>query len=252
MKLSARLTLMGSGLGLILLTAMPSYATVTGTLNIGENGTITVTESSILFNLNDTSGGSAEVAANSTLTYAGSPALATGDPIDINVIGGIATPIVPIGPGDQGPGSYQVDAPVTFPDQPNLLITLTDFGAGSTNTDCSTVTKNGESCSPLTPQGPSPIVLTYLNGETIASLAVNGTATDDGGVTTTSLSGGFSTVIDETPAQLASATSFATDSVVDGKLTLSAATPEPSTISIIGLACLFMGIVVAKRRKSVA
>jgi hypothetical protein len=248
MKLSARLTLMGSSLGLILLTAVPSYATVTGTLNIGENGTITITESSIQFNMNDSSGGSAQVASGTTLTYAGSPALAQGDPIDIN--DGLA--ITPIGPGDQGPGSYEVNVPVTFPDQPNLQITLTDFGAGSASTNCAAATANGDSCSPLTPGGPSPIVLTYLNGETIASLAVNGTATDDGGLTTTSLSGGFSTVIDETPAQLASATSFATDSVVDGKLTLSAATPEPSTISIVGLACLFMGIVVAKRRKSVA
>lgn len=249
MKLSARLTLMGSGLGLILLTAMPSYATVTGTLNIGENGTITITESSIQFNLNDSSGGSAQVAGGTTLTYAGSPALAQGDPIVIN--DGLA--ITPIGPGDQGPGSYEVNVPVTFPDQPStFFITLTDFGAGSASTDCADVTKNGESCSPLTPGGPSPIVLTYLNGETIASLAVNGTATDDGGLTTTSLSGGFSTVIDATPAFLASQASFATDSVVDGKLTLSAATPEPSTISIIGLACLFMGIVIAKRRKSVA
>jgi hypothetical protein len=252
MKLFARLTLMGSGLGLIFLTAMPSYATVVGTLNIGENGTITVTPTSIEFNLNDTSGGTAEVAASSTLTYAGSPALATGDPIDINVIGGLATAITPTGPGDQGPGSFAVDVPVTFPDQPSLSITLTDFGPGSTNTNCAAATMNGDSCSPSTPLGPSPIVLTYLNGETIASLAVNGTATDDGGATTTSLSGGFSTVIDETPAELASATSFATDSVVDGKLTLSAATPEPRAISLIGFACLFMGIVVAKRRKSVA
>lgn len=249
MKLSARLNLMGSGLGLILLTAMPSYATVVGTLNIGENGTITVTEASIQFNMNDTSGGSAQVASGTTLTYAGSPALAQGDPIVIND----GLPITPIGPGDQGPGSYAVDAKVTFPDQPStFFLTLTDFGAGSANTNCAVVTANGESCSPLTPAGASPIVLTYLNGETIASLAVNGIATDDGGLTTTSLSGGFSTVIDEKPAELASQTSFATDSVVDGKLTLSAATPEPRAISLIGLACLFMGIVIAKRRKSVA
>ncbi len=248
MKLSARLTLMGSGLGLIFLTAMPSYATVVGVLNIGENGSITVTSSSITFNENDTSGGSAEVANGTTLTYAGSPALANGDPIDIN--GGAA--ISPTGAGDQGPGSYAVNALVTFPDQPTLSITLNDFGPGSMNTDCAAATANGDSCSPSTPGGPSPIVLTYLDGQTIASLAVNGTATDNGGVTTTSLSGGFSTVIDQTPAELATETSFATNSVIDGKLTLSAATPEPRAISFIGLACLFMGIVIAKRRKSVA
>ena len=80
MKFFARLSLMGSGLGLIFLTATPSFATVTGVLNTGGNGTVTVTPTGITFTENDTAGGSTEVGVGTTLTYSGG-SLTVGQPV---------------------------------------------------------------------------------------------------------------------------------------------------------------------------
>ena len=151
MKFFARLNLMGSGLGLILLTASPSFATVVGSLYVGGTGTVSVTPTGITFNENDTSGGSTAVGTGTTLTYAGG-GLTVGQPVDI----GSGLSISPTGPPVGG--VYPVNVPITFPDEPSLSITLTSFGAGSSNTNCSGLT-NGESCSPETPLGPSPIIL---------------------------------------------------------------------------------------------
>src|SRR5579863_519197 len=118
MKLFARLGFVGSGLGLILLTATPSFATVVGDLFTGGNGQVTVTPTGITFTENDTTGGSTEVGGGTTLTYAGGPALMVGQPVDIN---GGAT-ISPTGPPVAG--VYPVDVPITFPDEPALSITL--------------------------------------------------------------------------------------------------------------------------------
>ena len=54
MKLFARLSLMGPGLGLIFLAAMPSSASVVGTLYTGGPGTVTVIPTEITFTENDT------------------------------------------------------------------------------------------------------------------------------------------------------------------------------------------------------
>jgi hypothetical protein len=243
MKLSARLSLMGSCLGLIFLTALPSSATVVGTLVTGGPGTVTVTPTGITFTTNDpnnTPPSSTQVGVvgpdATTLTYDGGPPLATGDPIDIN---GGAT----ITPADLLAGTVDV----TFPNEPNLNITLTSFGPG-TGVACAPGMTVGQSCSPL--GGLSPIVLTDLGPDlTEASLPFAGTAKDLTGTST--VSGLFTQPIGESIESLATASSFTT--TYAGTFTFTAnAVPEPRTISFIGLACLFMGIVVAKRRKSVA
>src|SRR6202044_1993819 len=120
MKSFARLSLMGSGLGLIFLTAVPSFATVVGVLNTGGNGTVTVTPTGITFTENDTAGGSTEVGVGTTVTYSGgSGSLMVGQPV---VIGG-GVEITPA----------TLPTTITFPDEPSLSITLASFGPGSSN-----------------------------------------------------------------------------------------------------------------------
>jgi hypothetical protein len=242
MKSFARLSLMGSGLGLFFLTAAtPSFATVIGTLYTGGNGTVTVSPTSITFTENDTSGGSTEVATGTELTYAGSPALAVGQPIDINS-GDVITPATLAG-----------GVPVTFPDEPSLVVTLDSFGPGST-TPCSSAIVVGESCSPELSTSPvilSPIVLTETATGTSAALAVSGTATDGSGIS--DIAGNFSaTITGETPEELSSLSSYTTTS--SGSFVISAASPvpEPRSISLVVFAGLLLGLVVVKRRKSEA
>jgi hypothetical protein len=242
MKFLARLSLMGSGLGLIFLTAMPSFATVVGTLNVGGPGTVTVTPTGITFTENDTNtspASSTQVAGGTTLTYAGSPALAVGDPVDIN--GGLA--ITPTGPAVGGVSP--IDAPVLFPNEPSLSITLTTFGPG-TGTACTAGMTVGQSCSPL--GGTSPIILTDDGPSlTFASLSFTGTATD--GTTVSAIAGGFTEPIPEGITSLATSSGFTTP--YSGVFTATTV-PEPRSISVIAIAGLLMGLVVARRRKSIA
>jgi hypothetical protein len=242
MKSFARLSLMGSGLGLFFLTAaVPSFATVVGNLNTGGNGTVTVTATAITFTENDSSGGSTEVATGTTLTYAGGPALAVGQPIDINMGAPITAATLAAG------------VPVTFPDEPSLSITLDSFGPGS-STPCSSAITVGESCSPELSMSPvilSPIILTETATGTSAALAVAGTATDGSGVS--DVSGNFSaTITGKTPEELSSLPSFTTTSSGTFVITATSAVPEPRSISLVLLAGLLMGVVVMRRKKSEA
>jgi len=261
MKLFARLNLMGSGLGLIFLTAMPSLATVTGTLTTGGPGTVTVTATSITFNMDDNTStiapllSSTEVGGGTTLTFAGG-SLSTGQPVDIN--GGAAIT----------PASLLLGVPITFPSTPTLSITLTSFGPSSPNTNCSGLT-TGESCSPSLGGGlVSPIILTYtgpgtegagpLDVGTTAILNVSGTATDNGGATTSLFGGHFSaSLASDTPEELAAlfstepGASFTT-TTAGSFVAVASQVPEPRVVSLLAFAGLLMGFVVAKRRKSVA
>lgn len=259
MKLFAP-TLMRSGLGLILLTAMPSFASVTGNLYTGGTGTVTVTDTSVTFTENNTTpvGSSTAVGAGTTVTYDGG-ALMPGQPVDVN--GG--SPIVP---GDlvSGGGS---GVSVIFPDSPTLDVTIDNFGPGSTNTDCADLT-TGESCSPsLGPGVTSPIILTYtgpgtelstpFSEGTDAVLPVTGTASDGSGTSST-LSGSFSaTIPNETPEQLATlfdttaGASFSTTYSGSFMTSAPSAVPEPRELSLLAGASLLMGLVVFKRRKKV-
>jgi hypothetical protein len=247
MKIFARLSVTGSCLGLFFLTAAPSFATVVGTLYTGGPGTVTVTPTSITFTENDTNNptpfgpSSTEVGGGTTLTYDG-PALNVKDPIDINA----GNPIMPTG-APVG-GVYPVDVPVTFPKEPTLSLTLTSFGPG-TGTSCTSTMKPGDTCSPL--GGASPIILTDEGPNlTIASLLVGGTATDSTG--TSDVSGGFTQPIPEGIFALSTSTNITTTDAGTFTITARSEVPEPRAVSMIALAGLLMGFVVAKRRKNLA
>ena len=246
-------TLMGSGLGLILLTAMPSFATVTGDLYLGGTGTVTVTNSGITFSENNTTppGSSTAVGVGTTLSLSVGT-VTPGDPVDING-GDTITPLTLAGGG----------APITFPDTPALTATITSLGPGSSNTDCAGLT-TGESCSPLVGGSPSPIILTYTGSGTEGSvtgsegtdavLSVSGTATD-GGTPSSTFSGSFSaTIPNETPEQLStlfSSTGASFTTTYSGSFVTAtpSAVPEPRTTSLLTAASLLMGLAVFKRRK---
>jgi hypothetical protein len=236
MKTFERFSLMGSGLGLILLTAMPSFATVVGDLYTGGNGTVTVTPTGITFSENDTTGGSTQVGTGTTLSFSGG-SLLVGQPVDIN--GGL----------EITPAELATGVPITFPDESGLSITLHTFGPGS-STACSSAITIGESCSPDLGGGLlSPIILTETSTGTIAALGVAGTATD--GTSVSDVEGNFSaTITGETPEELASSATYTTTS--SGTFVVTASTvPEPRTISLVVLAGLLMGLVV-KRKKGEA
>jgi hypothetical protein len=169
-----------------------------------------------------------------TLTYSGG-SLTVGQPVDIG--GGVeVTPST-------------LPATVSFPDEPSLSITLDSFGPGSSNTDCAGLT-TGESCSPETPFGPSPIILTAVGSGTSALLFVSGTATD--GTSVSDVAGNFSASIsNETPEELASSTSFTTTYSSQLSLTATSTVPEPRQISLVVVVGLLMGLFL-KRRKSEA
>jgi hypothetical protein len=242
-------TLMGSGLGLILLTATPSFATTTANLYLGGTGTVTVTATSITFNENNTTPAGSSTAVGVGTTVAG---VTAGQPVDINGGGTIAE-------------SSTLSVPVTFPDTPTVTATITSFGPGSSNTDCAGLT-TGESCSPALPTGTSPIILTYTGGPgaegsptgsegTDAVLPTSGTLTDAG--VTGTLNGSFSaTIPDETPEQLVAmfattGASFSTTYSGSFTVTSTSAVPEPREISLLLAASLLMGLAFIKRRKKV-
>ncbi len=246
MKYFARLSLLGSGLGLFFLTVVPSFATVVGTLTLGGDGSITVTPAGLTFTENDntnTSGSvsSTEVGAATNLTYAGGPALVSGEPVNIN--GGAMVTAATLTSGVPA-------VALTFPDEPNLSITLDSFGPGS-STPCSVAITTGESCSPVVSAAPlvlSPIILTATSTGTSAVLGVAGTATD--GSVVTDVTGNFSaTVTGETPEDLSMLPTYTT--TYSATFVAASAVPEPRSISLVVLAGLLMGLVV-KRRKSEA
>jgi hypothetical protein len=242
MKVFARMSLVGSGLGLMLLAAAPSFAIVLPVLNMGSDGSITVTPLSITFNPDDTNATpntSADVATGTTLTST-SGDLMPGQPIDIND----GAPITP--------GILPLANFLTFPDEPSLSVTLDSFGPGSSNTDCSSLAI-GNSCSPSLGGGlVSPIILTATSTGTGALLSYTGTEVDNG-KTVGTVAGNFSaTITGSTPEDVATTNPF-TQTSYSGTLTVTpmSAVPEPRDISLVVLAGLLMGLVL-KRRKSEA
>jgi hypothetical protein len=226
----------------MVLVAAPSFAMVIPMLNIGSDGSITVTPMSITFNRDDTNvtpNPSAEVATGTTLTYSGAD-LIPGQPIDIND----GAPITP--------ASFPLANFLTFPDEPGLAVTLDSFGPGSSNTDCSSVGVGG-SCSPSLGGGlVSPIILTATSTGTGALLSFTGTEVDNG-TTVGTVAGNFSaTITGSTPEEVATTNPF-TQTSYSGTLTVTpmSAVPEPRDISLVILVGLLMGLVL-KRRKSEA
>jgi len=159
-----------------LLLVSDASASVINTLLTGSTGTVTVTIGSVFFNTDPEPGGAcqttllkgcnSDVATNTTLAFTGGP-LATGEGIYINNNDLTATP----------PSASDANQFLTFAGHPNLVFSESLIGPGSANTNCATANSNGLSCSVF---AGSPIVLTFLNGETIASLSVSGRASDTG------------------------------------------------------------------------
>lgn len=227
------------------IAAMAAHATVVGGFATDGNGTnATVSATGLVFgsppNLQVTS---------SNLTYAGGS-------LTVGTLGTIAN----IGM------SFPISNFITFNGTP-LDFTLDSIGPGSANTDCSTATANGESCSvPLGGGLISPILLTYDNGNTDAALHLAGTVTDGSGNVSnwtgtlgTTLTGDLSQYTNPatngaaTPANIAlffanhpggSITSSHSDTF---SVTFSAV-PEPSTVPLLALGLVLVGLATRRRK----
>src|SRR5205823_6314394 len=161
-----------------LLLVSDASASVINTLLTGSTGTVTVSLNSLIFN-NDPAalpagctttlgrGCNSDVATSTNLSFIGGP-LATGEGILVNNNDLTLT----------APSASDANQFLTFASHPNLVFSISwPPGPGSANTNCATANSNGLSCSVF---AGSPIVLTYLNGHTSASLGVNGKASDTG------------------------------------------------------------------------
>lgn len=149
----------------MLVAACTAHAVVMGNFATDGNGTtVTVSLTSLIFgpapNLKVSSSG---------LTYDGGILLPVGDTGTIaNIIGTAFPPVF-----------------MTFNATP-LVFSLLGVGPGDLTDphDCSTATSNGQSCSLLLAPGVvSPVVLTFDNNGTDATLNVFGTVTDGSGIT---------------------------------------------------------------------
>ena len=243
-QLGLRLAFSGLALGMLMLTAQPSFATVSGELLTGGTGTLTVSATSLTFTPNDTTGFSTEVAASTNLTFAGCTTGVLGDPgcltqgEGVNINGGASiTTLNPIADF------------ITFATTPSLVYSLTGYEPGSANTNCAALLV-GQSCSVF---AGSPVVLTLEEGgKTAAELGVLGTVTD-GTLPVSSWTGLFTaTVNHKTPAQL-QAIILAGGSIThthSGDFTVTTSqVPEPRLISLGAFAALLLGFVFQRRRK---
>jgi len=244
-------------------------ASVINTLLTGSTGTVTVSLPSLIFN-NDPAAGAgctttlgrgcnSDVTTNTTLSFVGGP-LAVQEGIYVNNNDLTLT----------APSAADANQFLTFAGHANLVFSISwPPGPGSPNTNCATANSNGLSCSVF---AGSPIVLTYLNGHTSASVGVVGKASDTGvaGLAGGSnYSGGFSQTFTDllpngtaptpqniqlffcpgvvcTPADFASGRNVTTSQ--SGSFTATSI-PEPSSIFLgsLGVVMLLVG---AKFRKS--
>jgi hypothetical protein len=176
-----------------LLFVSPASASVINTVLTGSSGTVTVSLNSVIFN-NDPAavgGGNSNVVAGTNLAFAGCASGVLNTPGCLGLQEGIT-----VNNADltlTAPSPANANTFLTFAAHPNLVFSMTwPPGPGSPNTNCATANSNGLSCSVF---AGSPIVLTYLNGDTFVGLGVHGSASDAGvgGLATASTySGGFS------------------------------------------------------------
>lgn len=202
----ARVT--GLAFGLLLVGSVPEiFASVTGSLEIGSAGSMTITETSIALSpdLSANPAGppwNAEVAALTSLKFAGCPSGALGIPGCLD-----AAPFLPA----EGIAIGSITSSTTLPFAGFLIFagngvthasvsyTLTSIGPGAVSTACTTATSVGDSCS-FTPG--SPLLLTKSAGGTTISLPLAGTVTDGLG-SPTAWSGGLAgSIAGMTPADV--------------------------------------------------
>jgi hypothetical protein len=244
-ELRLQLVFGGLALSMLVLTAQPSFASVTGTLLTGGNGTLTVSATSLTFTPNDTTGFSTEVASGTSLMFASCPSgtlgtagcLTQGEGVDVN---GGAT-ITSLGP---------IPNFLTFATTPSLVYSLSTYQAGSADTNCAALTV-GQSCSVFLG---SPVVLTLeAGGSTSAELGVVGSVTDGSGAS--NWDGLFTaTIVGETPAELQALilTGGSVTHSYSGNFFTASAVPEPRLMSLAALAGALLLIVVQKKRRKEA
>jgi len=164
-----------------LLLVSNASASVINTLLTSSTGNITVTLNSLIFNFDSTatgtcalSGGAgcnSHVVSGTSLAFVGGP-LAVAEGIYIN--NGDLTSSPPT----------DLNNFMTFAGHANLVFSLTQIGPGAPNTNCGLSSFNGSTpCSVFGPGGGnpgSPIILSYVNGHTDATLGVAGKASDTG------------------------------------------------------------------------
>jgi hypothetical protein len=232
----------GLAVGFMLLTAQPSFATVSGELQTGGNGTVTVSATSLEFTTNDTSTFSTEVAVGSNVVFAGCPSGVLGTPgclsqgEGVDIAGG--NTINSLGP---------IASFLTFQNDPSLVYSLSGYQPGSANTNCAALLV-GQTCSVF---AGSPVVLTLLSGgQTDAELGVFGTVTDGVGPAS-NWNGHFTaTIAGATPADLQSiiAAGGSVTHSYSGDF-IASVVPEPRLVSLLAFAGIFLVIAVQKRRR---
>jgi hypothetical protein len=161
-----------------LLLVSNASASVINTLLTGSTGTVTVSLQSIIFN-NDPEPGAgctttlgkgcnSDVTTGTSLNFAGGP-LATGEGIYVNNNDLTLT----------APSATDANQFLTFASHPNLVFSMSwPPGPGSSNTNCALTNSNASA--PCSVFAGSPIILSFVNGHTNASIGVMGSASDAG------------------------------------------------------------------------
>jgi hypothetical protein len=213
----ARLSLLASGLGLFIMAAVPSFATVIGAVGGGE--TVTVTPAGLSFTGN-VSPSPTTVGAAPNVAYMTAP-LAIGQPMNGNV-GSEITPFTLV-----------TGALLPFPSEPTFSLSLNSFASPERS---------------AAPMVLSPIILTATSPEPSAPLGVTGTAAY--GSVVGDVGGNFKPPVTGNTSEDVVLPTYTTPYSANF---VAATVPEPRLISIslVVLAGLLMGLVV-KRRKSLA
>jgi len=176
-----------------LLLVSNASASIMGTVLTGSTGNVTVSLSSVIFNVDPAAvgGGNSDVASGTSVTFAGCASGVLGSAGCLSAQEGVT-----VNNNDltlTAPTAANANTFLTFAAHPNLVYSMVwPPGPGDANTNCATANSNGLSCSVFSG---SPIILTYANGDTFVGLGVHGNASDAGvgGLATASTyTGGFS------------------------------------------------------------
>jgi len=160
-----------------LLFVTNASANIMGGLITGSTGTVTVSLSSVFFNIDPaaTGGGNSDVATGTNLSFAGCASGVLGSPGCLSVQEGITinnADLTLVAPSLANQNTF-----LTFASHPNLVFAMVwPPPAGSANTNCATASSTGMSCSVF---AGSPIVLTYIGGDTEVSLQVASPSSPD-------------------------------------------------------------------------
>src|ERR1700676_1657026 len=123
-------------------------ASIMGTVLTGSTGNVTISLSSVIFNVDPaaTGGGNSDVANGTALTFAGCASGVLGSPGCLSAKEGVT-----VNNADLtlvAPSAANANTFLTFAAHPNFVASMVwPTGPGSTTTDCSTANSNGLSCS---------------------------------------------------------------------------------------------------------